>query len=358
MVMPGPGPGFGRAGCASTRDSIWIYVWTYNAFRPLASFLSLLAMSSSSGRSALPESVRLNAYWTGFLLACLGAVLFSAKAIVTKLTYRYGVDALVVIGFRMLFSLPFFAVVAVMQARRARQERQAKLNMRDGVQILVLGFIGYYLSSYLDFLGLQYISAGLERLILFLSPTFVLLISALYLKRRISGGQWLAMGLSYVGVLLAFVQDLSFAGSDVLLGSGFVLASAFTYAIYLICSGELIQRVGSTRLVAYAMSASAVYALTHFLWQKGWQGLVQPLPVYGLSLVHAIFHTVLPTFMIMWSVARIGAPMTSQLGMIGPVSVPFLAWWMLDEPITLLQMLGTGLVLAGMLVLGRLKPGA
>lgn len=313
-------------------------------------------MSSSSSRPAVPES-RLSTFWTGFLLACLGSILFSAKAIVTKLTYRYGVDALTVIGFRMLFSLPFFALIAAVQARRASRGKLQRLTRRDIGLILLLGFIGYYLSSYLDFLGLQYITAGLERLILFLAPTFVLLISALYLKRRITAAQWLAMGLSYMGVLLAFIHDLSFAGSNVLLGSGFVLASAFTYAIYLISSGELLRRVGSTRLVAYAMSASAVYALVHFLLQRGWQGLVQPTEVYQLSLIHAVFNTVLPTFMIMWSVAYIGAPLASQLGMIGPVSVLFLAWWILDEPITLLQLGGTVLVLTGMLVLGRLRPG-
>lgn len=313
-------------------------------------------MSASSGQPALPKLPRLNTFWMGFFLACLGAILFSAKAIVVKLTYRYEVDALTVIGFRMLFSLPFFLLVAAMQARRARNGQLQRLSRRDGVQVLVLGFIGYYLSSYLDFVGLQYISAGLERLILFLSPTFVLLISALYLKRRITVVQWLAMGLSYMGVLLAFIHDLSFTGGNVLLGSGFVMGAAFTYAIYLISSGELLKRVGSTRLVAYAMSASTVYVLIHFFWQKGWQGLQQPVQVYWLSLVHAGLNTVLPTFMIMWAVARIGAPMTSLLGMVGPVSVLFLAWWLLGEPITLLQLLGTGLVLAGMLVLGRFRP--
>lgn len=290
------------------------------------------------------------------MLACVGSVLFSAKAIVTKLTYLHGVDALTVIGFRMLFSLPFFAVVAAVQARRARAGRIPRLTRRDAVLVVTLGFIGYYLSSYLDFLGLQYITAGLERLILFLSPTFVLLISALYLKRRITAAQWLAMGLSYLGVLLAFINDLSFAGSNVLLGAGFVLASAFTYSIYLISSGEILKRVGSTRLVAYAMSASAVYALLHFLSQRGLGGLVQPMPVYWLSIVHAVLNTVLPTFMVMWAVARIGAPMTSQLGMIGPVSVLFLAWWILGEPITVLQLAGTVLVLGGMVVLGRVRP--
>lgn len=295
-------------------------------------------------------------YWAGFALAVLGAVLFSAKAIVVKLTYRYGVDALTVIGFRMLFSLPFFAAIAALEAWRARRGKLERLNRQDALRILLLGFIGYYLSSYLDFLGLQYISAGLERLILFLSPTFVLLISAFYLKKRITAAQWMAMALSYMGVLLAFVHDLSFAGSHVLLGAGFVLASALTYSIYLISSGEVLKRVGSTRLVAYAMSASAVYVLIHFLFQYGWQGLYQPVEVYRLSLIHAVLNTVLPTFMIMWSVARIGASLTSQLGMIGPVSVLFLAWWILDEPITSLQMLGTVLVLGGMIVLGRVRP--
>lgn len=314
-----------------------------------------MTRDSRPSASTLPSNA--NVFWSGFFLACLGSILFSAKAIVTKLTYRYGVDALTVIGFRMLFALPFFLLVAAAQARKARMGKIPRLDMRDALQVLVLGFIGYYLSSYLDFLGLQYITAGLERLILFLAPTFVLLISAVYLKRRISGGQWLAMGLSYMGVLLAFIHDLSFAGSHVLLGAGFVLASAFTYAIYLIGSGELLKRIGSTRLVAYAMSASAVYVLIHFFWQQGFQGLVQPSPVYLLSLIHAVVNTVLPTFMVMWAVARIGAPLASQLGMVGPVSVLFLAWWLLGEPITVLQLAGTALVLLGMLVLGRLKPG-
>ncbi|HLT98972.1 MAG TPA: DMT family transporter [Burkholderiaceae bacterium] len=287
----------------------------------------------------------------------MGSILFSAKAIVAKLTYRYGVDALTVIGFRMIFSLPFFLLIAAVQADKARRGRLPKLNLKDSMLVLVLGFIGYYLSSYLDFLGLQYISAGLERLILFLAPSFVMLLSAFWLKRRITLSQWLALAISYAGVVLAFIHDLSFAGSNVLLGSSFVLASAFTYAIYLISSGEVLKRMGSTRLVAYAMSASAVYVMIHFFSVKGWAGLVQPTEVYWLSLVHAVLNTVLPTFMIMWSVQRVGAPLTSQLGMVGPVSILFLAWWLLDEPITALQVLGTAFVLSGMLVLSRLRPG-
>lgn len=314
-------------------------------------------MLSPSQTSSIQESSSLSVFWSGFLLACLGSILFSAKAIVTKLTYRYGVDALTVIGFRMMFSLPFFLAIAAAQAYKVKRGQLAPLSGRDSVLVAVLGFIGYYLSSYLDFLGLQYISAGLERLILFLAPSFVLLISAVWLKRRISLAQWLALLLSYGGVALAFIHDLSFAGSNVLLGSSFVLASAITYATYLICSGEVLKRIGSTRLVAYAMSASGIYVMIHFFSVKGWEGMVQLTPVYWLSLVHAVVNTVLPTFMVMWSVQRIGAPMSSQLGMVGPVSILFLAWWLLGEPITLLQVLGTALVLSGMLVLSRLRPG-
>lgn len=306
-----------------------------------------------SSPSAINESTRSSEFWMGFLLAALGAVLFSAKAIVVKLTYRYGVDALTVIGFRMMLSLPFFAAVAWFQARKARQGKIPRLRTKESLQLIFLGFIGYYLSSFLDFLGLQYISAGLERLILFLSPTFVLLISALYLKRPIGGGQWMALALSYLGVVFVFLQDLSLSGSDVMLGSLLVLASALTYSFYLIGSGELIKRVGATRLVAYAMSVSALVSMLHFFSVQGLAGLNQVWPVYQLSVVHAIVNTVAPTFMIMWSVARIGAPMTSQLGLLGPVSILFLAGWLLDEPITTLQLVGTAFTLAGAVVLSR-----
>ena len=298
-------------------------------------------------------ALRSNSLYTGLLLAGLGSILFSAKAIVAKLTYQYGVNALTVLGFRMLLALPVFLMIAYWQMRKVKAGQLKPLTLKQMFELLVLGFLGYYLASLLDFMGLERISASLERLILFLSPTFVLLLSAVFLRKKILPKQWLALALSYLGVGLVFVQDLSFSGDDVLLGSFFVLGSALSYSIYLIASGELIKNIGSTRLVAYAMSISAVYTLIHLISAQGWGVLIQPAPVYGLSVLHAVFHTVLPTFMTMWAVERIGAPMSAQMGLVGPVSVLFLASWFLDEPITVVQILGTVFVLGGALVLGK-----
>jgi len=286
-------------------------------------------------------------------MAIVGAVLFSSKAIVAKLSYRYGVDALVVMGLRMLLSLPFFATVAFYQMVQAHRGKLPRLTRRDAILVIFLGCIGYYLSSYLNFLGLQYISVGLERLLLFLSPTFVLLITALWLKRPIAPRQWLALALSYCGVVAVFVQDLSFSGDQVLLGTLLVLGAAVSYAIYLINSGEVIQRIGASRLGAYAMTVSSLVTLLHFLLARSWHGLVQVRAIYELALIHAVLQTVLPAFLVMWAVARVGAPLAAQLGMLGPVSVLFLAWWLLGEPVTALQLTGTVVVLAGVFVLGR-----
>ncbi|ARP90170.1 EamA family transporter [Bordetella genomosp. 9] len=299
-----------------------------------------------------PAAAGLSSRAVGFLLAALGAILFSGKAIVVKFTYAYGVDAVTLIAFRMLFSLPFFAVIGWLQARRARRGEIPVLTGRERIKVVLLGLIGYYLSSFLDFLGLRYISVGLERLILFLSPTLVLLITAFWLKRPIASRQWLALLLSYAGVVLVFAHDMAQTGHDaVLLGSAFVFASALTYALYLIGSGELVKRVGSTRLTAYAMSVSSIACLIQFFLVHPASTLVQPAGFYGLSFIHATLNTVLPVFMIMGAVSRIGPPLAAQLGMLGPVSVLFLAFWFLGEPITAWQLAGTALVLAGVFVL-------
>ncbi len=225
------------------------------------------------------------------------------------------------------------------------------MTSKERLQVCVLGLLGYYLSSFLDFLGLRYITASLERLILFLSPSLVVLLSAFWFKRPVERRQWMAMVLSYAGVVLVFAHDLSFGGGEVLLGSLFVFGSAASYSVYLICSGELVKRLGATRLVAYAMLVSCVACIIQFFAVHPPGMLIQPAGVYGYSVIHATLNTVVPVFMLMWAVALIGAPTASLLGMIGPVSVLFLASWFLQEPITVWQMAGTALVLAGVFVL-------
>lgn len=283
-------------------------------------------------------------------IAIAGAVLFSTKAVVAKLLYRYHIDAVTLIAFRMLFSLPVFAGVAIWKMRT-----QAPLSSADRWRIVGLGLIGYYLSSYLDFLGLQYISVGLERLILFLTPTFVLAITAIFLKRRITAVEWAALGLSYCGIVLVFVHDLAGGAGSTVIGSLFVLASAISYAIYLLGSGEMVKRVGSLRLVAYAMCVSSVAGIAQFFLLRPASLLVQPLQVYGLSLVNGVFCTIFPVFMTMIAVGRIGAATASQAGMIGPVSTLFLGALLLGEPVTAVQLAGTGLVLAGIYMLSLKK---
>ncbi len=326
--------------------------WTTIAFRrsqPLSTGNPDSHYNLSMSKSAIDISVApvpRPALIGGLAIAIAGAVLFSTKAVVAKLLYRYHIDAVTLIAFRMLFSLPVFAGVAIWKMRT-----QPPLSNADRWRLVGLGLVGYYLSSYLDFLGLQYISVGLERLILFLTPTFVLLITAVFLKRRIGAAQWLALGLSYCGIVLVFVHDLQGGAGSIVTGSLLVLGSAMAYAVYLLGTGEMVRRIGSLRLVAYAMCVSSVACIAQFFILRPASLLIQPLQVYGLSLVNGIFCTIFPVFMTMIAVQRIGAATASQAGMIGPVSTLFLGWALLGEPITTVQLGGTGLVLAGIYML-------
>lgn len=299
-----------------------------------------------------PASIRANQR-LGLALAAVGAVLFSAKAILAKYQYRYGLDALDVMALRMGFSLPVFAVLAVRETRRARQRGQ-HMTRRDFGLIVVLGVLGYYLSSLLDFWGLEYVPVSLERLILFLNPTFVLLLGVFAFARKVARREWIALALSYCGVALVFAESLRIEGEHVLFGSALVLLAALAYAMYLAGSGQLIARIGALRLVAYAMIVSTAATGVHYLIARDPGHLLQlPAPAYALALVNAVFCTVLPVSFTMAAVARIGAGQVAQLSALGPVSLLFLGGWLLGEPITALQIGGTALVLGGVLLLAR-----
>lgn len=286
----------------------------------------------------------------GLLLAALGAIAFSGKAIIVKLGYRYGADAVTLLALRMLVAFPFFLAMGAWAARRS-----APLSKGDRGRIVLLGFLGYYLASFLDFAGLAYISATLERLILYLTPTLVALIGWLAFGRRIGRRQALALLVSYAGVALAFGHDLRLGGRGIALGSALVFGSALSYALYLVGSGELVRRVGAVRLTAYASSVASVLCLLQFALSRPLEALALPPQVYVLSLVNGTVCTVLPVLAVMMAVARIGSALAAQVGMIGPVSTIVLSLWLLGEPMGRWQVAGTALVVAGVFVVSQQK---
>ncbi|WP_133620373.1 DMT family transporter [Hydromonas duriensis] len=287
---------------------------------------------------------------TALMWALIGALCFSSKAILAKLMYREGADGVDVLTLRMIFSVPFFIAIGFW----ARRTRPYRMTFSDVWQVCVVGLFGYYLASLFDFLGLQYITVGLERLILFLTPSMVLVISKFTLKKHIDIKQWLAMVLAYAGIVLVFWHELDVGGSNIALGSTLIFASALSYAVYLLMSGELVRRLGAMRLVAYAMVVSTVLCVMHYLVLRNWQGLLgKNSVVYGLSLLNAVLCTVTPVVLTMLAVSRLGSSIVSQVSMIGPVATVGMGYIFLGEPITLTQTAGTALVMTGIFLVGK-----
>lgn len=289
---------------------------------------------------------------SGLLLAAVGAIAFSGKAIIVKLSYVYGVDAVTVIMYRMLFALPFFIAMGLWAERQAIA-RANPLTRRDVLSIAGLGFVGYYLSSYLDFLGLQYITASLERLILYLNPTLVVLLGWVLYKKPVQPIRMVAMGVSYSGVLLVFAHELTLSGADVALGSGLIFASAITYAVYLIFSGQMVNRIGALRLVGWATSVACVCCILQFVLLRPISAAQVPVEVLGLALLNALACTVAPVLMVMMAIERIGAALTAQTGMIGPMATIALGVWVLNEPLNIWIGAGTLLVLSGVFIVSK-----
>jgi drug/metabolite transporter (DMT)-like permease len=294
---------------------------------------------------------------TGLLMAGLGAVAFSGKAIIVKLAYRHGVDAVTLIMYRMLFALPFFLAMAWWAGRPKAGVRPAPLSRKDWLGVLWLGFTGYYLASYLDFAGLQFISASLERLVLYLNPTLVLLLGWVLYQRRPSARQALGMAISYGGVLLVFGHEVKLQGADVVLGTVLVLLSAVSYAIYLSYSGVVVQRLGSLRLAGLASSVACVLCIAQFVALRPLHVALGVAPeVIGLSLINATLCTVVPVLLVMMAIERIGSGLAAQIGMVGPMSTIIMGVVFLGEPFTVWVVAGTVLVLLGVAVCSRRAP--
>lgn len=290
----------------------------------------------------------------GFALTFIGSVLFSTKAIIVKKAFAaIEIDALSLLTLRMLFALPFYVGV-VFFTRQAN----TSLSVKKWLQLIAAGLLGYYVSSYLDFEGLRFISAGLERLILFLYPSFVVLINAFVFKQQIQKNQKWALLLTYLGLGLAYAGEFNLyhSASGFFWGGFLVFLCAITYAVYIVSSGRLIPLVGATRFTSYAMLAATAGIFIHFLVKHQASDMLLIAKhhwLYGLLL--GIVATVLPSYLIAGGTKRIGSNNVAIISSIGPVSTILQAWWFLDETIHWSQLAGTVLVIAGILMLGLRK---
>ena len=301
-------------------------------------------------RAAIESRAKNPTVLPGLALAVVGTLAFSGKAIIVKLAYRHGVDAVTLIMLRMLFALPVFMAMAWWASRG-----QAPLARKDWVGVFLLGFSGYYLASFLDFAGLAYISASLERLILYLNPTIVMLLGLVLFKRRTTRRQMLAMAISYSGVVLVFGHEITLQGKDAVWGALLVFLSAISYALYLVYSGEMVKRVGSLRLVGLTSTVACLCCLLQFVLLRPLAAALVAPEVVWLSLLNASVCTVLPVLMVMMAIERIGASMTAQIGMLGAMSTILMGVVVLGEPFTVWVAAGTALVIAGIYIFSQSK---
>lgn len=291
-------------------------------------------------------------FFYGIVLGILGIVLFSSKAVMVKLAYAYRVDAISVLLLRMLFSFPFYVFIAYMYRNKSNG---VSVTQKDYYWVIVFGLVGYYLASYFDFVGLTYIKASLERIILFVYPTIVLLLNKLFLKQTISKVQMGAIILTYLGIVLAFGKEVDISGTDTYLGGFFIVLSAITYASYLVGSGWLIPKFGVVKFTTYAMLVSCLAVFVHYgfsaqthIFQLEWQ-------VYVLGFCIAIFATVIPSYLVSASIKLINSSNFAIIAGIGPISTIVLAAIFLDEILTPLQLFGAMVVIVGILLVSVKK---
>ncbi|ARK13521.2 DMT family transporter [Fibrella sp. ES10-3-2-2] len=290
-------------------------------------------------------------YWIGAVCVFVAAFCFALKGVMIKLAYHYGVDALSLLTLRMLFALPFYAGTLFWLSQRLPP---APMTPKHWGLVAILGVTGYYAASYFNFLGLVYIDASLERILLFTYPTFVLLMNVFLLKNRVTMLQWMALALTYSGIMLAFLPHLT-GGSPpkaVWLGTFWVVLSGLVYAVYLVGSDPMIARLGSQRYTCYAMLAATVPTVLHRVLIKGGDLSIFLTPVYIIGFAMALLNTVIPTFLIAEGIKRVGSGNTSIIGSIGPVFTIVLASVLLNEHISIYQLVGTAFVLAGVLLIG------
>ena len=287
------------------------------------------------------------------VLGIVGILFFSTKAVFVKLAYAYGIDSVPLLTLRMVFSLPFYLVSLVIVSRMT-----GTISQKDLLRVLLFGFLGYYLASYLDFQGLQYIKASIERLILFIYPSLVLILSTIFLKQKATRIQVIAMAISYVGILFVFVPEIDTEGpSNTLLGGALVFLSGLSYASYLVGSGWMIPKIGASRFTTYCMLVSCTIVILHYLLQGGSVAQITnyPYQVYVIAMLMAVISTVVPSYLISLAIKGLGANQFSVFASLGPVSTIFMAFFFLEETLTLTQLIGGLIVIAGIIAAEKFK---
>jgi len=289
----------------------------------------------------------------GVILAIVGALMFSSKAILVKFSYQYGLDKLSLLFLRMSFSLPVYLTIALVQRRKSKAN---DLSIKDWGVLVVIGIIGYYFASFLDFWGLQYIGAGLERLILFLYPTMTVILGAIILKKKIKKVQVLAISIAYLGIGIAFFDQINVVHNDNFwFGSVLVFLSALTFSFYLIGSEKLVTKLGVLKFTSYCMVISCVAVIIHFNLQSIVSIFSYSWEAYMTALCVAVFNTIIPSFIISAAIYRIGSAKTSILSSVGPVFVLIVAAIFLGEDITIAKVVGAFVVIAGVWLISKGK---
>jgi len=286
---------------------------------------------------------------SGVFVAIIGIVLFSAKAVMVKLAYQYGVSSIHLLLFRLGFSLPVYIGFILYYKPRKKETIKGS----EYLWLLLFGFVGYYLASYFDFLGLQYIKAGLERIILFVYPTLVLFISRIFLKKKLKKKQLTAIFITYVGVVIAFWNEIELSESNLYFGIFLVFLSALAYASYLVGSGWLIPKFGVVLFTSYAMVVSTFCVVVHYLLTDRLSLVEYPKEVYLLGVLMAFVSTLIPSFLVSLAIKKLGASTFSILGSVGPISTIILAYIFLNETVSGLQIFGSAIVIAGVVFVSK-----
>ncbi|TAF65319.1 MAG: EamA/RhaT family transporter [Cytophagales bacterium] len=284
----------------------------------------------------------------GVVFVFLGAVCYSSKSIFAKLLYQHEIDTLSLIALRMTFAMPFYLLIALFYKPKVTKQ----ITRQEWLYTMGLGFLGYYFTSILNFWGLQYVTATVERLIVFIYPTLVILISAIFYKKVIKPKQYLALLLTYIGILTAFIGNIQLsAQKNFLWGASLIFVSAFTYALYLVWAENLIKKIGSISFTAWTMVFSGIFVAIHYMLfaQKDIWHYSQT--VYSLSFGLALVATVLPSFLVSAGISRIGSNNAGIVASIGPISVIILAYIFLNEQADFWQYIATLLVLTGILMI-------